>query len=91
MRTKHRRRPRVRQADSRLESPSRPSGRTSRDSLFDTTSPLRLLLLHQIEQLRVESTALFWPKSFNFWSMQRLRLVRAMSRPGLTGIVTCGS
>jgi len=39
----------------------------------------------------LKSTAAFWPSPFNFSSIAATSIKRAMSRPGLTGIVTCGT
>ena len=39
----------------------------------------------------LKSTAAFWPRPFNFSSIAATSIKRAMSRPGLTGIVTCGT
>src|ERR1051325_10031280 len=41
--------------------------------------------------LVLKSTAAFCPKPFNFSSIAATSINRAMSRPGLTGIVTCGT
>src|SRR5581483_1450410 len=45
----------------------------------------------KLSSLALKSTALFWPRPFNFSSIAATSIKRAMSRPGRTGIVTCGT
>src|ERR1700737_2326463 len=39
----------------------------------------------------LNSSALLRPRPFSFWSIAATSTKRAMSRPGRTGIVTCGT
>src|SRR5262249_8933649 len=52
------------------------------------TAPFRSI---KLSSLALKSTALFCPKPFNFSSIAATSIKRAMSRPGLTGMVTWGT